>query len=86
MAGERLADVRTSPPQPRSGHLTAAADRDAGFVIIVTMRDNAPSVPEQTGAGQVTGDAKTKAEGKTEKAAGKVQNAVGGVKDTARGK
>jgi uncharacterized protein YjbJ (UPF0337 family) len=32
------------------------------------------------------GDAKTKAEGKTEKAAGKVQNAIGGLKDAARGK
>jgi hypothetical protein len=30
--------------------------------------------------------AKTKAEGKTEKAAGKVQNAVGGLNDAARGK
>ena len=36
--------------------------------------------------GQVTGDAKSKAEGKTEKAAGKVQNAIGGLKDAARGK
>jgi uncharacterized protein YjbJ (UPF0337 family) len=34
--------------------------------------------------GKVTGDAKTEAEGKTEKAAGKVQNAVGGMKDAAR--
>jgi uncharacterized protein YjbJ (UPF0337 family) len=34
--------------------------------------------------GKVTGDAKTEAEGKAEKAAGKVQNAVGGMKDTAR--
>jgi uncharacterized protein YjbJ (UPF0337 family) len=32
----------------------------------------------------VTGDAKTQAEGATEKAAGKVQNAVGGAKDTIR--
>jgi uncharacterized protein YjbJ (UPF0337 family) len=36
--------------------------------------------------GQATGDAKTEAEGKTEKAAGKVQNAVGGLKDAVRGK
>lgn len=34
--------------------------------------------------GKVTGDAKTEAEGKTEKAAGKMQNAVGGAKDAAR--
>jgi uncharacterized protein YjbJ (UPF0337 family) len=37
-------------------------------------------------AGKVTGDAKLKAKGKTEKAAGKVQNAVGGLKDTVRDK
>ena len=36
------------------------------------------------GVGKVTGDAKTQAEGKTEKNAGKVQNAVGGAKDTVR--
>jgi len=35
--------------------------------------------------GQATGDAKTEAEGKAEKAAGKVQNAIGGLKDAARG-
>lgn len=35
-------------------------------------------------AGKLTGDAKLKAEGKSEKLAGKVQNAVGGVKDAAR--
>ena len=34
--------------------------------------------------GKLTGDAKTQAEGVTEKAAGKVQNAVGGAKDTVR--
>jgi uncharacterized protein YjbJ (UPF0337 family) len=34
--------------------------------------------------GKVTGDTKTEAEGKTEKAAGKVQNAVGGAKDAMR--
>ena len=34
--------------------------------------------------GRVTGDAKTQAEGATEKAAGKVQNMVGGAKDTVR--
>lgn len=37
------------------------------------------------GIGKVTGDAKTEAEGKAEKAAGKVQNAVGGAKDAIRG-
>ena len=37
-------------------------------------------------AGKITGDAKTEAEGKAEKAAGKVQNAVSGVKDSLRGK
>lgn len=35
-------------------------------------------------AGKVTGDAKLKGEGASEKTAGKVQNAVGGVKDTVR--
>jgi uncharacterized protein YjbJ (UPF0337 family) len=34
--------------------------------------------------GKLTGDAKTEAEGKTEKVEGKVQNAVGGIKDTVR--
>lgn len=34
--------------------------------------------------GKVTGDAKTEAEGKADKAEGKVQNAVGGAKDAAR--
>lgn len=34
--------------------------------------------------GKLTGDTKTEAEGKAEKAAGKVQNAVGGMKDSAR--
>ncbi len=36
------------------------------------------------GVGKMTGDTKTQAEGKAEKAAGKVQNAVGGAKDTIR--
>lgn len=36
------------------------------------------------GVGKVTGDAKTEAEGKADKAKGKVQNAVGGAKDEAR--
>lgn len=36
-------------------------------------------------AGKVTGDAKTEAEGKAQKAGGSIQNAVGGVKDTLRG-
>jgi len=35
-------------------------------------------------AGKLTGDKKTEAEGKTERAAGKVQNAMGGAKDAAR--
>lgn len=34
--------------------------------------------------GQATGDAKTEAEGKTDKAEGRVQNAIGGMKDKAR--
>jgi uncharacterized protein YjbJ (UPF0337 family) len=34
--------------------------------------------------GKLTGDAKTEAEGNSEKAAGKVQNAIGGVKDSIR--
>jgi uncharacterized protein YjbJ (UPF0337 family) len=34
--------------------------------------------------GKVTGDAKTEAEGKADKAEGRVQNAVGGMKDAAR--
>ena len=33
------------------------------------------------GVGKMTGDKKTEAEGKAEKAAGKVQNTAGGVKD-----
>ncbi len=36
------------------------------------------------GVGKVTGDTKTEAEGKADKAAGKVQNAAGGAKDAAR--
>ncbi len=36
------------------------------------------------GVGKLTGDTKTEAEGRAEKAAGKVQNAVGGAKDAAR--
>lgn len=38
------------------------------------------------GAGKLTGDTRTEAEGKADKAEGKVQNAVGGVKDAARDK
>ncbi len=34
--------------------------------------------------GKVTGDTKTEAEGKADKAAGEIQNAVGGAKDAAR--
>lgn len=36
------------------------------------------------GIGKMTGDAKTKAEGRAEKLAGKIQNAAGGLKDTSR--
>lgn len=36
------------------------------------------------GVGKVTGDTKTEAEGKADKAAGKMQNAVGGAKDSVR--
>jgi len=36
------------------------------------------------GWGQLTGDAKTEAEGKADKAEGRAQNAVGGMKDAAR--
>jgi uncharacterized protein YjbJ (UPF0337 family) len=35
-------------------------------------------------AGKLTGDAKLKAEGSSDKMAGKIQNAVGGAKDAAR--
>jgi uncharacterized protein YjbJ (UPF0337 family) len=34
--------------------------------------------------GKATGDAKTEAEGKADKARGRAQNAVGGIKDAAR--
>lgn len=34
--------------------------------------------------GKVTGDSKTEAEGKADKAEGKVQNTIGGIKDKAR--
>jgi uncharacterized protein YjbJ (UPF0337 family) len=34
--------------------------------------------------GKITGDSKTQAEGKADKAGGKVQNTVGGVKDGVR--
>jgi uncharacterized protein YjbJ (UPF0337 family) len=34
--------------------------------------------------GKMTGDAKTEAEGKADKAEGRAQNAVGGIKDSAR--
>jgi uncharacterized protein YjbJ (UPF0337 family) len=36
------------------------------------------------GVGKLTGDAKTEAEGKADKAEGKVQSTVGGIKDKAR--
>jgi uncharacterized protein YjbJ (UPF0337 family) len=38
------------------------------------------------GVGHMTGDSKTEAEGKADKAEGKVQNAVGGLKDKVREK
>jgi uncharacterized protein YjbJ (UPF0337 family) len=37
-------------------------------------------------AGKVTGDSKTEAEGKADKAAGKTQNTLGGIKDAIKGK
>jgi uncharacterized protein YjbJ (UPF0337 family) len=37
------------------------------------------------GIGNLTGDSKTKTEGKMDQAEGKVQNTVGGIKDTLRG-
>jgi uncharacterized protein YjbJ (UPF0337 family) len=36
------------------------------------------------GIGKITGDAKTQAEGKAEKAEGKMKNAIGSAKDKAR--
>ena len=36
------------------------------------------------GAGKLTGDAKTEAEGQADQVKGKAQNAVGGLKDKAR--
>ena len=36
------------------------------------------------GVGKVTGDTKTEAEGKADKAAGRMQSAVGGAKDSVR--
>ena len=36
------------------------------------------------GLGKLTGDTKTEAEGKADKASGKVENAVGGAKDSMR--
>ena len=38
------------------------------------------------GIGNLTGDSKTKTEGKMDQAEGKVQNTFGGIKDTLRGK
>ncbi len=38
------------------------------------------------GIGNLTGDSKTQAEGKSDQAEGKVQNTIGGIKDTLRGK
>ncbi len=37
------------------------------------------------GIGNLTGDSKTKSEGKMDQAEGKVQNTFGGIKDTLRG-
>ena len=36
------------------------------------------------GLGKLTGDTKTEAEGRADKAEGKVQNTIGGIKDKAR--
>ncbi len=47
-----------------------------------TMNQAKGSVKEA--AGKITGDAKTEADGKAEKAAGKVQNTVGSAKDSIR--
>jgi uncharacterized protein YjbJ (UPF0337 family) len=47
-----------------------------------TARQAKGSVKETWG--KATGDAKTEAEGKADKAEGRVQNAVGGAKETAR--
>ena len=47
-------------------------------------RPSRPLAPSKEAAGKLTGDAKLKAEGASDKAAGKVQNAIGGVKDAVR--
>jgi uncharacterized protein YjbJ (UPF0337 family) len=57
----------------------AAMDKDR---VKGTARQAKGAVKEKVG--QVTGDTKTEAEGKGEKAAGKLQNAVGGLKDAVR--
>lgn len=36
--------------------------------------------------GKATGDSKTEAEGKADKASGKAQNTIGGIKDAIKGK
>jgi len=36
--------------------------------------------------GKATGDSKTEAEGKADKASGKAQNTIGGIKDALKGK
>ena len=37
------------------------------------------------GVGKLTGDSKTEAAGKMDKAEGKIQNTIGGIKDSLRG-
>lgn len=49
------------------------------------MMDQAKGAIKE-GIGKLTGDTKTQAEGKADKASGKVENAVGGAKDTVRDK
>ena len=47
------------------------------------MVDQAKGSVKET-FGKVTGDTKTEAEGKADKAAGKAESAIGGAKDTVR--
>ena len=53
-------------------HVKGAADKAKGAI--------------KQGAGKLTGDKETEAEGKMDKAKGKVQNTVGGIKDSLRDK
>ena len=49
-----------------------------------TLEDMPLDVLAIEAVGKVTGDARTEASGKADKAEGKVQNAIGGAKDAAR--